>query len=215
MKGSWIAYSETELDWIETNAALPCRELHAAFCSRFGRHDVSMVNLVSLRKRKGWRTGRTGQFGKGSVPANKGQKMPYNANSAATRFKKGNRTGRANANYRTIGTERLAKGGYLQRKIHDGMPFQSRWRFVHLINWEAANGPIPKGMALKCLDGNRLNTEPANWEAIARALLRRLAGGNGRGRRLIAYDDAPDEIRPVILSVAKLQHAIRQKGGAP
>ena len=48
----------------------------------------------------------------------------------------------------------------MERKIHDGLPLQSRWRAVHLLNWEAINGPIPKSHCLKCLDGNRLNVAP-------------------------------------------------------
>jgi hypothetical protein len=74
-----------------------------------------------------------------------------------------------------------------------------------LIEWEAANGPLPRDHALKCLDGNRLNTDPANWACIPRALLPRLAG---RWRR--AYDTAPPELRPTLLAIATLEHAARE-----
>ena len=65
-------------------------------------------------------------------------------------------------------------------------------------------------MALKCLDGDKQNCDPANWEAVPRALLPRLAGGN-RYRRVLAFDDAAPEVRLSILAIAKLEHAARQR----
>lgn len=151
------------------------------------------------------------RFVKGQTPHNKGKPFPRRGRMAETQFKKGNRTGAANRNYQPIGTERLNEDGYLERKIHDGVPMQSRWRLVHLLRWEAINGPIPKGMALKSLDGNRQNTDLDNWTLIPRALLPRLVGGNGRGKRRLAFDAAPAEIKPTLLAVAKLEHAMRSK----
>ncbi|MFD2855379.1 HNH endonuclease [Seohaeicola zhoushanensis] len=84
------------------------------------------------------------------------------------------------------------------------MPLQARWRAVHLIHWEERNGPLPKGYALKCLDGDKLNTDPANWEAI-RALLPRLNGRFGRN-----YDTAPAELKPTIMTITKLEHRARE-----
>ena len=64
---------------------------------------------------------------------------------------------------------------------------------------------------LALLDGDRTNTDPANWVAIPRAMLPRLAG---------RYDEASPELKPIILTTAQLEHAGRQarkdmpKGGA-
>lgn len=211
MKGHPLRYSDAELAWIKANATLPCGELHAAFCEVFGRSDVSQTNLVALRKRSGWRTGRTGQFRAGHDSWNAGQKGLTFAGSEKGWFAKGERRGVALRLYKPIGTERVSKYGYRERKVHDGLPLQSRWRAVHLIEWEAIHGPVPPGMALKCLDGDRSNTSPSNWVAIPRALLPRLAGGNGRGQAKLAYDDAPPELRPAVLAVAQLAHAVGQK----
>lgn len=208
MKGRAIPYSEAELAWIEAHSTMPRAELFQAFQARFDRQDVSEANLKSLCKRKGWLTGRTGQFVKGQEPMNKGKKMPYHPNSAATRFRKGYRGGKALENYKPIGTERMSKDGYLERKAHDGMPLQSRWRAVHLINWEAANGPIPDGHCLKCLDGNKANCDPANWKLISRAMLPRLSG-----RWRLGYDEAPDELKPAVLAVAELEQKARELKG--
>ena len=162
-------------------------------------------NLHALRKRKGWKTGRTGRFEPGQVSHNKGRKGVCPPGCEKGWFKPGVRQGVATKLYQPIGTERTSKDGYLERKIHDGMPLQSRWRAVHLIRWEDANGPVPAGHALKCLDGDRTNTDPSNWEAVPRGLLPRLNGIYGRG-----YDAAPAELKPTIMAIAKLEHAVRK-----
>ena len=70
----------------------------------------------------------------------------------------------------------------------------------HRWLWERANGPVPEGHALKCLDGDRTNTDPANWMAVPRALLPRLYGKCGRN-----YDAAEPEVKPAIMAVARLE----------
>lgn len=212
MKGRAIPYSAAELVWLEANQTMPISDYFAAFVAQFARGDVTAVHLHALRKRKGWRTGRTGHFVKGEAPHNKGVPCQpgrggNHPNARKHRFKPGIRLGQASHNYKPIGTERITDDGYLERKIHDGMPFKSRWRAVQLIRWEEIHGPLPKGMVLKSLDGNRLNTDPANWEAIPRALLPRLNGG--RRKQHIVFDTAPAELRPTILLAAKVDHAAR------
>ena len=73
----------------------------------------------------------------------------------------------------------------------------------HRYLWEQLNGPVPEGHVLKCLDGNKLDTDPSNWVAIPRALLPRL---NGRWSSL-KYDDAPEELKPTLMLMAKIKHA--------
>ncbi|TGP22318.1 MULTISPECIES: HNH endonuclease [unclassified Mesorhizobium] len=206
MKGRQIRYSDEELSFIEWRQAMSRRALHAAFVARFGRPDVKLEDIKALCSRRGWLTGRTGGFEKGSIPFNKGKPHPARGRAAETQFKKGSMTGAAAAKYKPIGTERFNKDGYLERKIHDGLPLQSRWRLVHLIRWEELNGALPAGEALKCLDGDRRNTDPSNWRAIPRALLARLAGRYGRG-----YDAAPSALKPTILAIAELEHAARER----
>lgn len=214
MKGRWIPYTAAELAWLEANCTLSIRAYRAAFVGAFQRPEITEANLHALRKRKGWRTGRTGYFAKGHETHNKGKPFPVAANHPnckRTQFRKGERRGVAVKLYQPIGTIRVTKDGYLSQKVNDGMPLQARWRLLHLVKWEAINGPLPKGHALKCLDGNVKNTEPANWTLIPRAILPRLASGNGRGKKKLAYDEAPPELKPVILAVARLEHAAREK----
>lgn len=214
MKGRRIAYSAAEKAWLYENRLLTISDFHAAFCAAFSRTDVSAANLHALRKREGWKTGRTGHFAKGSAPANKGVpclegKGGRHPNARRTQFRKGNRTGRANENYQPIGTERVSEDGYRERKVHDGLPMQSRWQLVQRIEWEAANGPVPEGYALKCLDGDKLNCAPSNWTPVSRGVLARLNGGRHRTR--VAFDAAPAELKPTVMALAKLEQGLHEK----
>lgn len=214
MKGRAIPYSATEMAWLEANRLLPIAEYHAAFLTQFDRPDVSAINLHSLRKRKGWRTGRTGHFAKGQESWNKGVPCPEgrggrHPNARRTQFQKGQRTGIAQKNYKPIGYERITEDGYRERKVNDGLPFKDRWQLVQRIEWEAANGPIPEGYALKCLDGDRLNCDPSNWEPVHRGVLARLNGG--RFRKTLPYDEAAPELKPLVMASAKLKHAASSK----
>ncbi|GGD43237.1 HNH endonuclease [Aureimonas glaciei] len=216
MKGRNIPYSAAEMAWLEAHRLLVISEYHRLFCETFARTDASLANLHSLRKRKGWSTGRTGHFAKGETPVNKGKKCAPGAgglhpNARKTQFRVGGMTGAAQRKYKPIGTERVSIDGYRERKVHDELPRQSRWQLVHRIEWEAINGQVPAGMALKCR-GDRLNTDPANWQLVPRAILPRLNGG--RAKTLVAYDEAPDELKPTIMALAKLDHVARQRSAA-
>jgi hypothetical protein len=204
VKGSDIFYTERQLAFISRRRRMPRRQLYALFIRRFRRRDVTFDNLKALCWRRGWRSGRNGRFEKGIVPANKGKRMPYNPNSARTQFKKG----QLPKNTKYLGHERTSKDGYVeisvkQRNPHTG--YERRYVLKHRWLWEQEHGPVPKGFALKC-KGNRLNTDPANWELIPRSLLPRLNGRWGH-----SYDDAPAELKPTILAVAKLQQQLFEK----
>lgn len=200
-----IRYSARELEFIEQRKTLPRRELHGEFVKEFGRSDIIVDDLHRLCKIKGWNNGRDGRYPKGAVPANKGKKMPFNANSAQTQFKKGHLSGKAAEIKKPIGTERVSREGYIERKIHNGLPMQSRWRAVHLLNWEKLHGPIAAGMALKC-KGDKGNTDPSNWDLVPRAMLPRLNNRWGRN-----YDEASPELKATIMAVARLEHGLAEK----
>lgn len=206
MKGRAISYSPEELAWIEARKEMPRRAMHAEFCARFRRDDVSLIHINALCKRKGWLTGRTGQFHADQVPHNKGKKMPSHPNSARHLFQKGHRP----HTYRGAGHERVDRQGYVIMIVDEVNPWTgaaTRQVQKHRWLWEKANGPVPDGHALKCLDGDRTNTDPSNWEAIPRAVLLRL---NGAARRL-KYDEAAPEIKPTLMTIAKVEHAAREK----
>jgi hypothetical protein len=208
MKGRAIAYTFEEMAWLEANRLLPIADFHRGFVEQFGR-DVSAQNLHALRKRRGWKTGRTGHFPKGAAPINKGKKCApgtggLHPNAQRTQFKKGQTP--HNTNY--LGHERVSKDGYVEISIDEVNPhtgYERRYVLKHVHEWEKANGPIPEGHSLKCLDSNKVNTDPSNWALIPRALLPRLGGRFG-----MDYDGAELEVKPSIMAVAKLQHAVKE-----
>lgn len=67
-------------------------------------------------------------------------------------------SGAAQHNYVPIGTHRLSKDGYLERKTNDEHPTPARrWIGVHRLVWEAANGPVPPGHIIAFKPGQRTN----------------------------------------------------------
>jgi hypothetical protein len=194
-----IPWSVAELRWVEAHRTLLRKDAHAMFCAKF--RQIKLGAYAALCKRKGWVTGRDGRIQKGNVPSNKGKKMPYNPNSARTQFKKG----QLPLNTKFLGHERVSKDGYIEISIDQENPhtgFERRYVLKHKHLWENENGPVPTGMCLKCLDGNRLNTDPSNWTLIRRALLPFMNGHRGPN-----YDSAAPEVKPAVLTLAKLRHA--------
>lgn len=204
MKGTDIPYTAAELRWIKKHCAWPRRAAHAAFCEAFSRTDVTFENYRALCTRKRWRTGRTGCFPSGVIPWNTGKAMPYHPNSARTQFQKGQRP----HNTKYPGHERLSKDGYIEISIEERNPhtgFERRYVLKHKYLWEQSHGPVPKGMCLKCLDGNRQNTDPSNWECIPRGVSMLM-----NNRWSMGFEGAPADVKPTVLTLAKLKHRVKQ-----
>lgn len=108
-----------------------------------GRLDGVRGNGSRFRKgQPSWNSGLTGWQAGGR--------------SVETQFKKG-RPAHLSRNYQPIGTERINKDGYLERKVTDDPSIAPvrRWVAVHRLVWEAANGPIPDHHAVTFLPGRR------------------------------------------------------------
>ena len=125
---------------------------------------------AACRLRRGDHVGAAYRFPPGHVPANKGLRRPgyHRGRMRETQFRKGERRGVAVRLYKPIGTERLSKDGYLERKVNDGLPLQRRWRAVHLVLWEAAHGPLPKGHAVTFANGDKTDIRLDNLVCITR-----------------------------------------------
>lgn len=108
-----------------------------------------LASPAACRLRRGDEVGKAYRFPKGHVPANKGLRRPGLApgRMAETQFKKGCMAGAAQRKYKPIGSERVSRDGYLERKVTDAgdtnAARQRRWVPVHRLVWEAAHGPIP------------------------------------------------------------------------
>jgi hypothetical protein len=125
----------------------------------------------ACRLRRGDKIGLSTRFARGHAPANKGLRRPgWSAGRMPeTQFKPGARP----HTWKPIGSTRVTNDGYLQRKISDtGYPPRD-WVGVHILLWEEAHGPIPKGHALIFKDRNKGNLCLENFELITRAELMR------------------------------------------
>jgi len=130
-----------------------------------------MLHRVSTKLKE---SGKAHRFPKGHVPANKGLRRPGYApgRMRETQFKKGRQT----QTWVPIGTEVLDDYGYLKRKVSDdhAKPSRFNWRYVHVLLWEAAHGPVPPGHVLKFIDDDRGNVALNNLCLVSRADLARL-----------------------------------------
>lgn len=192
-KGVKIPYSPKEIKWLEQNKTLPISEYTRIFNKKFSR-SVDKVNLHALRKRKGWKTGRTGQFKKGNVPhPDAGAKGPNK-----TSFKKGHKP----ANHKPVGYERVTADGTLEVKIAEPNVFAIKSRHM----WEQEKGKIPDGFVVFHLDGDALNCKIDNLCLLSRSELVRL---NQHQKMLgIRYKDADKSMRESLLALAKLKTKI-------
>lgn len=110
-----------------------------------------------------------GRFQKGLTPWNKGQAYDSGGRSHETRFKAGHKP----KSYKPLGSERVSKEGYLQRKMTEtGYPPRD-WVPVHHIVWREAGREIPTGSVLRFIDGNNRNFSLDNLELIHRSDLMR------------------------------------------
>lgn len=99
------------------------------------------------------------QFQRGHATWNKGLHYRPGGRCAETQFRKGELHGMAAQRLQPLGATRLDKDGNLIRKIsHDGCRYK-RWRSVHSLVWEAANGPIPSGHVVVFKSGRHTAVE--------------------------------------------------------
>jgi len=134
------------------------------------KSDAYLASPAACRLRRGDNdAGAATRFAPGHRPHNKGRKGWHPGGRAEkTRFKAGKRNGNAVESYQPIGTERITKYGYRQRKVNDDMPVHHRWKSVHVILWEEANGPVPEGHALSFRNGDKADIRIDNLELISR-----------------------------------------------
>lgn len=157
------------------------QRLQRTVAATYGRADklgltkspAYLASPAACRLRRGDAVGKRFRFQRGHLPANKGLRRPGWApgRMRETQFKKGVRQGVAVRLYKPIGTERISKDGYLERKVNDGLPLQARWRAVHLLIWEHAHGPLPKGHAIAFKNGDKRDLRLDNLECITRRTL--------------------------------------------
>lgn len=128
-----------------------------AIAEILGRTKASVkmrINTLGITK-----SDNRGCFLKGNAPWNKGLHYMPGGRCIDTQFKKG-RPAHESRNYVPIGTLRISKDGYLERKTTDDPSIYParRWSFVHRLVWIEANGPVPAGHLIVFKKGMRTNT---------------------------------------------------------
>lgn len=147
------------------NKGRSAKELTESINSNF-KTFYTVEQIKSYRSRNHLNSGLTGRFERGHLPHNKGKHTGSYPGMEATQFKKGHTP----KNHRPVGSERATRDGYLERKVAE----PNVWRCVHVLNWEAVNGPVPPGCTLIFKDRDRTNCDLSNLLLVTRAELARL-----------------------------------------
>lgn len=152
------------------------------------KSEAYLASPHACRLRRGDNVGAATRFEKGHVPANKGLRRPgwFRGRMRETQFKKGQRGIR----WMPIGAEVRDGDGYLIRKVTEEGRGRQRWKFVHVILWEEAYGPVPPGYAVKFIDGDRRNVVLSNLCLVSRSDL---------GRLNVIWNRYPRELAEVIV----------------
>lgn len=140
-------------------------EIQEAFTRKF-KWDITIGQIKGYMGNHRINSGTKGQFQRGHVPANKGKKGVHAPGCEKSWFQKGH----IPKNHRKVGSERMNVDGYTEVKVSE----PNKWRLKHVVTWEKANGPVPKGHCIIFLDGNKRNAELDNLMMIPRKHLVRM-----------------------------------------
>ena len=190
-------FTEKQIQFIRDNyAGRSGKEMTAIFNNRFGA-GMTVQQIKTAVHNRGITSGRSGCFPKGHRPWNYGSKGQGLTGRSKTSFKPGN----IPPNRKPLWSERVdSKDGFILIKVPQKDPyrgFPTRYKHKHVYCWEQANGPVPEGMVVSFVDGNNKHWQIKNLMLITRAELLQM--------NKIGYKNAPDEIKPSILALAKLK----------
>lgn len=169
----------------------------AAHMNRTRASIKGRISKLGLKKPAGF--GNTGRFLPGHKSWNKGMKG-LDTGGSAGRFKPGHLGGRAAELKQPIGAESYSKDGYLQRKVSNDSVFYKRWKFVHIIVWEQAHGPVPQGDVIAFINGDKADLRIDNLECISRREI----------MRRNTVHNYPDELRKVMRLKATITRRINR-----
>jgi len=140
---------------------------------------------------------KPGCFKPGQKSWNKGISYQPGGRIKESQFRKGQMP----HNTIPVGTEVVDSYGYRKRKIRDDAPVgraYKNWRFVHVLEWEKHNGPLPAGYVVRFRDGDQTNVSPDNLVAVSRA-------ENAVMNKMYQANDLPPEGFDVMLNLARLK----------
>lgn len=199
-QGKLVAYTQEQFEWLKEQYRLQTlAQLTESFNQKFGTDKTEQQIRSCLRNHR-IRSGRTGHFEPMTPPWNTGTKGVMKPNSGS--FKKGS----VAPNCRPIGAERITKDGYVEIKVAEPNPYTNaptRFRLKHQVVWEQEHGPVPDGMVVSFVDGDKMNCSLDNLELLHRgdlAVFNKLGGNT-----------LPGEIRTAAKLIAKVSTKSRQR----
>ena len=162
-------YKEEHIEFIRKNVkGITLKELTERFNKEFNLNatEDAISNLKTKYKLSSGIVG--GQFQKGSIPHNKGKKMPRHVYEKAspTMFKKGN----IPSNRKELYSERVEKDGYIYIKIKDGNKNRN-WIPKQRYIYEKEHGKIPDNHKVIFADGDITNFDINNLILVSNAEL--------------------------------------------
>ena len=179
-------------------------EVRTMLNEKFGT-DYTYKQIKSIKQNHKIHSGLTGQFEKGHKPWTKGKSIEeicYKPDSYARwdshHWYKGHRP----YNAVPVGTETVDKYGYIKVKIAE----PNAWEFKHRIIYEKAYGPIPKGMLVALIDGDKTNLSPDNMMLIDQH-------ENGFRHKYAGMYEGNHELGKAVILNAKLQSRIEELDG--
>lgn len=202
MRGRSKLFTPVQVQFLkDTYPKLRLPALVDAFNAEFST-EFKLTQIKAFLKNHGITCGRTGHWG---------ERPSWNKGSAGTGLCKPNsgsfKKGDVPPNITELYTERTNRDGYIEIKVPLPNPYkkgqQTRYMLKHRWLWEQANGPVPRSHAVVFIDGDRTHCELSNLELITRAELSAL--------NRFGYYDAPEELRPTIRALAKLDATARRK----
>lgn len=197
MSRKFHRYTEEQKQWLIKQAKnYDSPGLHKAFNEKFNL-NVTDGSLGAYRYRQGIKINKdkiknTGRFKKGSIPWNKGKKLPEIGKK--TWFK----SGRQHVHYRPPGSETIGSDG-VRVKIAD----PDKWRAKHILEWEKVHGQIPKNHFVIHADSDKTNNDINNLILVNNGQLRRLHHQN-----LIKKDG---ELTKLALKIVTIEQIIDEK----
>jgi hypothetical protein len=160
-------FSDTETKIIAERLGRSCSSVYCKSAALKLKRSPEFIAIqqkffADTLRREGVKT----RFKKGDVPHSKGKKREEFmsaegiAKVKATQFKKN----RVPHNWVPIGYERVSKDGYIEVKFTDNYGIHSveNFEFKHRLIWIENYGPIPPGMNVGFLDGDKRNFSVEN-----------------------------------------------------
>lgn len=99
----------------------------------------------------------------------------------------------------------LEDGAVIEMKGWMHIKLNGKWAYLHKHKWQEANGPVPAGHHLACIDGNRHNCDPSNWTPLSKTQMMLYALHSP-----IKPEGVDAETRETLITLAKLKAAMKE-----